>query len=401
MANTLLTSSVITREFLRLLINNLVMVRSMNRQYDNQFAKAGGKIGQDLKIRLPNQYTVRQGATMSVQDTTQRSTTLTVASQIGVDVQFSSVELTMNLDDFGKNVLEPAAATLGNEMDRLACGLYKDVYQSVGTPGTTPATAATILAAGQKLNEAGVPTTGRAMVVNPAANAALVNGMSGFFNPQGAISDQFKKGMIGNNILGFDEIGMDQNIGIQTVGPLGGTPLVNGANQTGASLVTDGWTAAAASRLKAGDVFTLAGVYAVNTMSKQSTGSLQQFVVTADASSDASGNATLSISPAIVTSGPYQNVSGSPADNAAITVLGTANTQYPQNLAYHRDAFTLVTADLEMPPSGWESHREVYEGISIRYIRGFDIVNDKFPARFDILYGMKTLRPEMATRVWG
>lgn len=401
MANTILTRQEITREFLRLLINNLVAVRSINRQYDNQFAKSGGKIGSDLKIRLPNQYAIRTGATMSVQDTTQRSTTLTVANQIGVDVQFSSVELTLSLDDFSKNVLEPAAATLGNEMDRLICALYKDVFMSVGTPGTTPATAATILAAGQKLDEAGVPRTGRAMIVNPAANAALVDGMKGFFNPQGTLSDQFKKGTIGNAVLGFDTIGMDQNIATHTVGALGGTPLVNGASQTGSSLVTDGWTAAAANRLKKGDVFTIAGVYAVNTMSKQSTGALQQFTVTADTASDASGNATVPISPAIVASGPYQNVSGSPADNAALTVLGTAATQYPQNLAFHKDAFTLVTADLEMPPSGWDSHRETYENISIRYIRGFDIVNDKFPARFDILYGMKALRPEMACRVWG
>ncbi len=401
MANTILTRQEITREFLRLLINNLVAVRSINRQYDNQFAKSGGKIGSDLKIRLPNQYAIRTGATMSVQDTTQRSTTLTVANQIGVDVQFSSVELTLSLDDFSKNVLEPAAATLGNEMDRLICALYKDVFMSVGTPGTTPATAATILAAGQKLDEAGVPRTGRAMIVNPAANAALVDGMKGFFNPQGTLSDQFKKGTIGNAVLGFDTIGMDQNIATHTVGALGGTPLVNGASQTGSSLVTDGWTAAAANRLKQGDVFTIAGVYAVNTMSKQSTGALQQFTVTADTASDASGNATVPISPAIVASGPYQNVSGSPADNAALTVLGTAATQYPQNLAFHKDAFTLVTADLEMPPSGWDSHRETYENISIRYIRGFDIVNDKFPARFDILYGMKALRPEMACRVWG
>lgn len=401
MANTILTRQEITREFLRLLINNLVAVRSINRQYDNQFAKSGGKIGSDLKIRLPNQYAIRTGATMSVQDTTQRSTTLTVANQIGVDVQFSSVELTLSLDDFSKNVLEPAAATLGNEMDRLICALYKDVFMSVGTPGTTPATAATILAAGQKLDEAGVPRTGRAMIVNPAANAALVDGMKGFFNPQGTLSDQFKKGTIGNAVLGFDTIGMDQNIATHTVGALGGTPLVNGASQTGSSLVTDGWTAAAANRLKQGDVFTIAGVYAVNTMSKQSTGALQQFTVTADTASDAAGNATVPISPAIVASGPYQNVSGSPADNAALTVLGTAATQYPQNLAFHKDAFTLVTADLEMPPSGWDSHRETYENISIRYIRGFDIVNDKFPARFDILYGMKALRPEMACRVWG
>lgn len=401
MGNTILTRQEITREFLRLLINNLAAVRSINRQYDNQFAKSGGKIGSDLKIRLPNQYAIRTGATMSVQDTTQRSTTLTVANQIGVDVQFSSVELTLSLDDFSKNVLEPAAATLGNEMDRLICALYKDVFMSVGTPGTTPATAATILAAGQKLDEAGVPRTGRAMIVNPAANAALVDGMKGFFNPQGTLSDQFKKGTIGNAVLGFDTIGMDQNIATHTVGALGGTPLVNGASQTGSSLVTDGWTAAAANRLKQGDVFTIAGVYAVNTMSKQSTGALQQFTVTADTASDAAGNATVPISPAIVASGPYQNVSGSPADNAALTVLGTAATQYPQNLAFHKDAFTLVTADLEMPPSGWDSHRETYENISIRYIRGFDIVNDKFPARFDILYGMKALRPEMACRVWG
>jgi hypothetical protein len=399
MANTIYTPQVITKEFARLLVNNLGFVRTIDRQYDNRFAKSGAKIGQTLDIRLSNQFTTRDGITMSAQDYVERKTQLTVSSIVGVDLSFGALELALSFDDFSGRVLKPAAATLANKLDVLCLQMARDVYFSSGTPGTTPATAASLLGVGQLMNEVAVPEP-RSMCVNPAANAALVNGMSGFFNPQGAISEQFKKGMMGRNVLGFDEIMMDQNVYMHTVGPLGGTPLVNGASQTGATLVTDGWTAAAANRLKKGDVFTIAGVYSVNPMSKQSTGRLQHFTVTADTDSTALGAATIPISPAIVTSGAYQNVTGSPADNAALTIMGTASTAYPQNLAYHKDAFTLVTADLEDLPDK-ECHRVVHEGISISYVRGSTMTDRSVQVRFDILYGMLAKEPWKACRLWG
>lgn len=399
--NTHLTPSEITKEALRLLVNNLAFVRTIDRQYDNRFAKSGAKIGQTLDIRLPNQYTTRSGITRSAQDYTERKTQLTVADVVGVDLTFGALDLTLKMDDFSGRVLKPAMATLANKLDLLCLQMTQGVFHSVGTPGTTPATADIILAAGQKLDEVAVPRDMRNMVVNPAAMAGLVKGMSGFFNPQGTISEQFKKGEMGRNVLGFDSIVMDQNVYMHQVGPLGGAPAVDGANQVGSALLTKAWTAAEAARLKKGDVFTVAGVYAVNPMSKQSTGALQQFTVTGDMSSTAGGAINIPIAPPIVATGAYQNVSGSPADNALLTIVGTANAFYPQNLAYHKEAFTLVTADLEAPPSGVEHHREQYEGISMSYIRGFDISDRSVPVRFDVLYGMLATRPEMACRVWG
>jgi hypothetical protein len=400
--NTHLTPQEITKEALRLLVNNLAFVRTIDRSYDNRFAQAGKKIGDTVDIRLPNQFTTRQGMTRSAQDYTERKTPFAILDVVGIDLTFSAWDMTLKMDDFSSRVLKPAMATMANKLDLMCLGMTRDVFPSVGTPGTTPATAAAILAAGEKLDDYSVPRDGRSMVVNPAGMAALVNGMSGFFNPQGAISDQFKRGEMGKNVLGFDSIVMDQNLCVHTVGPLGGTPLVDGADQVGATLNTKEWTAAAAARLKKGDVFTVAGVYQVNVMSKQTTGKLQQFVVTADKSSGADGKAAVAIAPAIVISGAYQNVTAAPADGAEITVIGTASTAYPQNLAYHKEAFTLATVDMEEPPKGsCEYHAETYEGIRMSYVRGFDISDRSVPVRFDVMYGFKCIRPEMACRVWG
>lgn len=402
MANTILTPTMILREALRILTNELAFTRNVNREYDSNFAKKGAKIGNTANVRKPNRYVTSKGATLVNQDTTEESVSIVMDQQAHVGVNFTSVDLTLSLDDFSKRILKPAIATIANTVDFEGLSLYKDIYNLVGTPGTTPATAAALLGVGQRMDEEAVPRDGdRFAIVNPAANAALIDGLKTLFNPSGNLSTQFQKGMMGNNVLGFGTIGMDQNVNVHTVGPLGGTPLVNGANQTGSTLATKGWTAAAAARLKKGDVFTLAGVYAVNPQNRQSTGILRQFVVTENFSSAADGTGAVSIYPAIVTSGAKQTVTGSPADNAAITVVGTANANYPMNLGYHKDAFTLVTADLEMPSGVDFSARESYEGISMRIIRQYDINNDKFPCRIDILYGWKTIYPELACRLIG
>ncbi len=399
MANTILTPTAVVREALRLLHNNLAFAKGVNRQYDDKFAQSGAKVGDSIQIRLPNRFTVRNGPTLSAQDVQEESVTLQVATQKGVDIQFSSAELTLSLDDFSKRILQPAMARLASEIDYDGLGLYQDVYNLVGTPGTTPNSALVYLQAGQKLDEFATPRDdNRSVVINPAAMAATVDALKGLFHDTKEVSKQYRRGLMGRS-LGF-EFAMDQNVRLHTVGAHGGTPLVNGANQTGSSLATDGWTAST-TVLKKGDVFTIAGVYAVNPETGQSTGSLQQFVVTADVTSDAVGAATIPISPSIVTSGAKKTVTNSPADNAAITVVGSASTNYPQNLAYHRDAFVLATVDLVMPKGVDFAAREVYDGISMRIVRQYDINNDNFPCRIDVLYGWKCVRPEMACRIIG
>lgn len=409
MANTILTPTTITREALRVLNNEVVLAKKVDRQYDSSFAQSGGKIGDTLKVRRPVEYTVRSGATYSAQDVTETSVDLTVATQRGIDFEFTSDELTMDIDSFSERYIKPGMVRLANEIDYL---LYNAAYQAVanqvGTAGTTPATALVYLQAGEKLDYFATPRDDqRCMVLNPAAHAASVDGLKGLFAPSSKIGEQYEKGLLGMDVLGFDFY-MSQNVRTHTVGPLGGTPLVNGASQsitTGwaatASLITDGWTAAAANRLKAGDIFTIANVYAVNPITKQSTAQLQQFVVTADVSSDGLGNLTAVIAPAIISAGAYQNVNSVPADNAALTVVGTASTGYPINLAFHKSAIALVTADLQMPRGVDMASRANQDGMSLRFTRQWDVTDDKFKSRFDVLFGYKVLRPEWACRVIG
>lgn len=403
MANVILTPDVIAKEGLMILENNLVFAKTVNRKYEDEFAKDGAKIGTTVRIRKPNKFSVSSGAALSLQDITDPYVSLTVNQQSHVDTNFTSVELTMNLNDFSENVLTPKMVELANDVDYNGLLCYRDVHNVVGTPGTTPATTAVILAAGQRLNEEGSALDGtRSMIVDPAANAALVEGTKGLFNPTGVIGDQYESGNMGK-ALGF-KFSMDQNIRRHLTGQRGGTPLVNAATTTNGatSLVTDGWTAAAANRLKQGDVFTIANVYAVNPRSRASTGTLRQFVVTADVASDGSGNATIPVYPAITYSGAYATVDSMPADNAAITVVGTASTSYPQNLAYLRDAFALVTVDLiPVDKFGAWGSTQRYKGISMRMARQYRIGTDDIPTRIDILYGYKTIYAELATRVVG
>ena len=402
MANTLLTIDMITREALRVLENNLTFTKQCNREYDDQFAVSGAKIGDTLRIRKPARYTVRSGTALSVQDYTETSVSLVLNNQKGVDISFTSKELTLSIDDFSKRVLGPAVAAVANQIDRDGLNLYWEIANAVGTPGTTPSALLTYLQAGEKMDNEATPRDGqRAIEVNPAAQVAIVDALKGLFHSSTEIERQYEEGTMGMT-AGF-KWSMDQNVFAHTVGPLGGTPLVNGASQTGTSLITDGWTAAAASRLKRGDVFTIAGVNAVNPQHRQNTGQLRQFVVTADVSSDGSGNATIPIYPAMTATGAYQTVTALAADNAAITVLGAANTVTPQNMAHHRDAFVLGCADLVLPGgvdmAARVSSRQL--GISLRMVRAFDINNDAFPCRLDVLYGWKAVYPELACRIAG
>ena len=413
MANAIITSSIITNETLRILHNESAFLGNINTEYEDQFANKGMKAGSIVNVRQPVQYTIRDGATINIQDVNELTVPITMEAEFGIDWAFSDYDLKLTIDEFSKRYLAPAAKRLAAELDlRIATRFYRGVANFSGTPGTPISTAQAVLDAAVLLDNAACPRTdGRMLALTPLSNAKLVGGMSGLFNDQATQGKQLKNGMMSTN-LGLDFI-MSQNLPTHTVGGLGGTPLTNGANQglinsgstdnpsaSTTTLVTDGWTAAVANRLKRGDVFTIAGVFAVNPETKVSTGVLRQFIATADAASDGAGNLTVAIYPAIIAGGAYQNVTARAADNSAITVLtGTASTAYGQNLMFHRDAFTLVTADMELPKGMDMADRAVEDGVSIRFIRGYDITNNRRICRFDLLAGYGLLRPEWAVRV--
>lgn len=403
MANTLLTISMITRESLRVLENNLTFAKGVNRQFDDKFGVSGAKIGDTLNIRKPARYVGRSGRTLATEDITETSVALQLDTQYGVDISFTSKDLALSIDEFSDRYLKPAMATVANKIDRDGLALYKDIYNSVGTPGTTPTTLRTYLQAGAKLDFEACPRDSlRSVVIDPNAQVEIVDALKGLFQSSTEIKNQYESGNMGL-AAGF-KWSMDQNVQTHTIGLLGGTPLTNGVPASGATtLVTDGWTASVANRLKKGDVFTIANVYAVNPQSRQSTGQLRQFTVTSDVSSDGSGNATIAISPAIVLTGPTQNVSALPADNAALTVFGAGSALATANLAYHRDAFVLACADLPLP-GGVDMASRVSDkqlGLSARMVRAYDINSDVMATRLDVLYGWKTVYPEFACRIMG
>ena len=402
MANSLLTIDMITRKSLEILENNLVISRNCNKEYDDSFAVEGAKIGSTLRIRLPDRALVTDGAALQVQDDNEQYTTLTVSSQKHIGINFTSAELTMQLDDFAERVLKPRISQLASSVDADVANAYKSIFNTVGTPGTTPATALVLLQAQQKLNESAAPMSPRYATVNPAANAGLVNGMTGFFNPTGTISRQFKTGMMGEGVLGFDEMNMSQSIVNHTVGNLPAAPICASTvpSTQGATTLDITYTSGTKS-LKQGDVFTIAAVNAVNPQTRLSTGSLQQFVVTADQTLT-STSATIAFLPAMYTaSNALATVDAFPVASAALTFLGTASTVYPQNLVYHKDAITLATADLLLPQGVDMASRQVHNGISMRIVRQDDINNDRMPCRVEVLYGFSTIRPSMACRIWG
>jgi len=377
-----------------------VITRNVNRQYDDSFAVQGAKIGSTLRIRLPDRALVTDGAALQVQDDQEQFTTLTVSSQKHIGVNFTTAELTMQLDDFAERVLKPRVSQLASSIDADVANSFKSVFQSVGTPGTTPGTSLVLLQAQQKLNEAAAVMDPRYATVNPAANAALVEGMKGLFNPVSTISKQFKNGLMGEGILGLNEVSMSQSIKQFTTGTRTGAHTVT-TTVSSQGATTIAITGTGSQIIKQGDVFTIANVFAVNPQTRESTGSLQQFVATADAT--ASGGAyTVSVSPAIYTaSQALATVDSFPQASAVVTFLGSASTQYPQNLVYHRDAISFATADLLMPQGVDMASRQVHNGISMRIVRQYDINNDRLPCRIDVLYGFSVIRPQMAVRLWG
>lgn len=405
MANTIKTLSAgdITRKALSLLHNELVFCKTIDRQYDDRFSRSGAKNGGTLQIREPNQFTVRTGAVMDVQDVTETTQALTVATQKGVDINFSSVELTLSLDDFSERILKPAISRLAADVDStVITASYKDVYNFENTTFGTKPTLADILAARAVLSKGLAPASDRYVMLEALAANAVITAGYNIFNPASEISKQYDTGLLGR-VYGF-EFRESEMTPTHTNGSRDDTTPVcdistisNGAT----TLTTTGIDNAAT--VKQGDVFTLAGVYAVNPETKTPYAHLQQFVVTADITCDTAD--VLAIAPTIYKSGAKQNVYAAAWTGSKALVFvaaggsGTASTAYVNSLAYHKNAFTMVTADLEMPKGVDFAAREMFDGISLRVVRNFDIVNDKFPCRLDVLFGYKTIRPEWACRI--
>ena len=402
MSTSILTIDMITRKSLEILENNLVLTRNVNRQYDDSFAVEGAKIGSTLRIRLPDRALVTDGAALQVQDDNEQYTTLTVSNQKHIGVNFTSAELTMQLDDFAERVLKPRISQLASSIDADVANAYKGIGNSVGTPGTTPSTSLVLLQAQQKLNENAATMSPRYATVNPAANAGLVEGMKGLFNPTDTISKQFRNGMMGTGVLGFDEINMSQSIKQFTTGSrtsTGGTLSAAVSAQGATTIAITG--AGANATVKIGDVFTVADCFAVNPQTRESTGSLFQFVAVADVTLSGAGAGNITVAPIYTATNALATVDSFPASGKAVVFLGTASTQYAQNLVYHKDAITFATADLLIPQGVDMASRAVHNGISLRIVRQYDINNDRLPCRIDVLYGYSTIRPQMGVRLWG
>jgi len=391
MSNTLITPTALTNETLRILHQKLRFINTINKEYDDSFAKSGAKIGDSLKVRKPNQYVVRSGAILDAQDSTETYETITLATQKGVDMKFSSAELTMSIDRFSERYLEPAATVLAAAMEADALNMRKDVWNQVNNTAAA-ATFATVLQGRRKLEENLTPEGTRTCLLNPNDNASLINDTKTLFNSQPAISGGYKSGVYGN-AAGFDFM-ESTHLSTQERGAGDGayavTTTITAAGTTSVVLKTG------AGAIKKGEVITIGAVYSVHPESKVSTGILQQFVVTAD---HTGGAGTITVSPAMYASGAAQNVTAYPQADAAVTIAGTASVNYGQSLAYHKEAFAFVTADLQMPRGVDFSARSVFDGISVRIVRNYDINNDQFPCRLDVYYGYKTLRPQLAVRM--
>ena len=398
MANSLLSPTIITREALRILHANLNFVANCDKQYDDKFANSGaspsGKIGPTLTIRNPNQYTVRTGATLSVQDTAETSQTLTVSTQKGVDLNFTSQDLTLTVDEFSDRYLKPAMSVLATNIEADALNMVLDVYNAVDDNGN-PITYKDMALGRKLLNQFLAPDDGeRVGILHSQHVPSYLDAIKGLFNPQESVAKPYLTGKIGkvNNANWYENTVLQSFQSGTAAAATGYT--VNGANQTGSGVVV----ATGANTFNKGDLITFPGCYAVHPETKANLGFLQSFTVTA---AYAGGAGTISVSPDIVTTGAAQNVSASPNNGGSVAKLGgAASNLYAQSVLFHPEAFAFVTADLiDVAKFGAWGGRQVMDGISMRIARQYDIVNDKFPCRIDVLYGYKTIRPQLACRV--
>lgn len=412
MANSVLTIDTIATAAVAILDNELVMAKQVYRGLESEFTNKvnGYEVGDTVSMRRPTDFTVRDGATASNQDVTEGKISLQVNKQKGIDFGFTSKELTLSITELSDRVIKPAMVQLANQIDRDLMALYQRVPNWVGTPGQTVNSYADFAKAPERLDEYAVPSSGRSAVLSPSDHWGLLGSQTSLYI-QDAAKGAYRNGSLG--MIGGIDTYMAQNVPTHTVGVATGTPKVNGASQNVTyasvadgdftqSLVTDGWTNSTTGILKAGDVITISGVYAVNPVTKATLPFLKQFTVTADANSGAStGPATLTIYPAIIASGAFQNVSAAPADDADIVVLGTGGTGYRQNMVFHKNAFALAMVPLIEPPGAVQVSRKSYKGTSVRLIPTYDGTNDKSNFRLDVLYGCKAVDPRLATRLSG
>ncbi len=408
MANTIITPSIIAKEALFHLENNVIMGQKVHRQYKKEFVK----IGDSVTIRKPVKFIATDGATRSNQDVIEETTSIVINNRKHVSWNFSSQDLTLTIEEYAERYIKPAMIVLANTIDRALCQEGADnFFNSTGTPGTTPADFQVLADTGQKQDEEPVPDDGlRTLILNPAARWGLAAGMGGtgsggIFNAE-IVHGMVRRGRLGE-IANYDIYG-DQNIVVHLNGTFAGTVLLNDAafsNDT-AIVNVDGLGASVTNAVRLGDVFTIANVFSVNDVSKESTGALQQFVVKANANSDAGGLAAVTVFPDIndgstASTAAYQTVDALPADNAAITFFGSSAVSFPQNLAFHQNALALVTIPLELPDSATFKARADWRGYSIRVIKDYDIDTDEEIIRLDILFGTKAIYEELGVRVWG
>ncbi len=410
MANNLLTISKITNEALMVLENELTFTSEVDRNYDDQFAVVGGKIGNTVNVRKPGRFIGTTGPALNVEDFNETSVPVTLSTQFHVDTQFTTQDLALSLDMFSDRVLKPAVAAIANKIDR--DGLQTaalNTYNIVGTAGTPPTGLITYLTGAAYLDSEGAPRDGRrSMIVEPFTSATIVDSLKGLFVPQEAIGEQYRKGLMGRDSGGMNWK-LDQNVVSQTFGSWSANTIaITLASTSSAGVLTSGWasssnvtlTASSGSTLNAGDVFTIPGVYAVNPQNRQSYGKLRNFVVNST-TTVGTGGTTVNISPAIIVSGQFQNVQVTSYNSPNITAFNNTGVSSPQNIMMHRNAYTLAVADLELPDgvhfAGRASDKEV--GLSMRVVRQYTINNDSIPTRLDVLYGWAPLYPELACRV--
>jgi hypothetical protein len=413
MANNLLTISMITNEALMVLENELTFSGQVDRNYDDQFAVTGAKIGATLNVRRPGRFIGTSGPALNVEDFNETSVPVTLSTQFHVDTQFTSQDLALSLDMFSDRILKPAVAAIANKVDFDGLTMAKNnTANIVGTAGTPPTGLITYLTAGAYLDSEGAPRDGRrSCVIEPFTSATIVDSLKGLFVPSDVIGKQYQKGMMGRDSAGVNWY-MDQNVVAQTFGSYA-TATLACATTTATGFLTSGWASTstialtattATAGLKQGDVIQIEGVYAVNPQNRQAYGSnkLRNFVVTSNVTVATSGTTSVTVSPAVITAGQFQNVSIPTASaTAVVTPFNKTGTVSPQNIVMHKNAFCLATADLELPDgvhfAGRASDKEL--GLSLRVVRQYTINNDSIPTRVDVLYGWAPLYPELACRV--
>lgn len=392
--NSLLTSSIIVKRGLAVLTEKLTFLKYVNRQYDTPFGyKGGAKAGDTVSVRVPQRAIIRTGRVMNVMSQVDKTIPVTIDSYYGVDTGATSAEMAMQIDDYQAQFIDSKIGDLLANVESAALAKCVPlVPTAVGSYGAL--NSATLpLKAKSYLDSQLAPSDSRILLVGTNSQVDIVNALSGFFNPQKQVGAQYASGNMAANTLGFDWY--QSNMIPQFTRGTGASYQTNSATaQTGSSLIVDTGT----GTIKAGDSFTIAGVYSVHPQTKVSTGVLQQFTVTADYGG---GAGTLAITPAIVASGSEQNVTNGAADNKALTIGGTSGTAYVENLAFSKDAFYFVTADLPNPPKsyGVDSASATYQGITLRFMQGFDMVNDQYLSRFELAFGAGILRPELACRI--